>query len=117
MQSPGEIEDVKKKIHARARKVLWHGIGNFVWASGSGGGKVRGSHKKFSGKERRTEEQVRLLRARGSAELRRLAPGSATQGLWLGNRKVGSQVSGVDRSRFPGRGTVGEVRRGRRRGR
>ena len=29
------IEDVKKKIHARARKVLWHGIGNFVWASGS----------------------------------------------------------------------------------
>ena len=32
MQSLGEIEDVKKKIHARARKVLQHGIGNFVWA-------------------------------------------------------------------------------------
>ena len=25
MRRPGEIEDVKKKIHARARKVLWHG--------------------------------------------------------------------------------------------
>ena len=26
----------RKKIHARARKVLQHGIGNFVWASGTG---------------------------------------------------------------------------------
>ena len=25
---------------------------------------------------------------------------------------MGSQVSGIDRSRFPGRGTVGEIRRG-----
>ena len=40
MRSPGEIENVKKKIHARARKVLCHEIGNFVWASGS--------RKKFS---------------------------------------------------------------------
>ena len=29
MQSPGEIENVKKKIHARARKM--HKIKNFVW--------------------------------------------------------------------------------------
>ena len=36
---------------------------------------------------------------------------SATQGLWLRNRKVGSQVSGIDRRRLPGRRTVGEVRR------
>ena len=37
MQRPGKIKDVKKKkIHARARKVLSHGIGDFVWDSGSG---------------------------------------------------------------------------------
>ena len=48
MRRPGEIEDVKKKIHARARKVLQHGIGNFVWTSGGGRGEVGGSHKKFS---------------------------------------------------------------------
>ena len=40
MQSPGKIEDMKKKIHVRARKMLYHGIGSFVWASGSGGGKA-----------------------------------------------------------------------------
>ena len=43
MQSPEEIENVKKKIHARARKMLSHGIGNFVWPSGSGREKVGGS--------------------------------------------------------------------------
>ena len=58
---------------------------------------------------------MRLHRARDSAELREVASGSATQGLWLRNGKVGSQVSGIDRSRFPGRRTVGEVRRGGRR--
>ena len=47
----------------------------------------------------------------GSADLGNVASGSATQDLWLRDRKVGSQVSGIDRSRFPGRGTVGEVRR------
>ena len=35
----------------------------------------------------------------------------ATQGLWLGDRKVGSQVVGKDRNRLPERGTVGAVRR------
>ena len=109
------IEDVKKKIHPRARKVLLHGIGNFVWASGNGGGKVRSSRQNFSGRERRAKERVRFLRARGSPELREVASGSATQGLWLRNGKVGSQVSGIDRSRFPGRRTIGEVRRGGRR--
>ena len=47
---------------------------------------------------------MRLLRARGSAELREVASGSTTQGLWLRNGKVKSQVTGIDRSRFPGRG-------------
>ena len=55
---------------------------------------------------------MRPLWARGSAELRKVASASATQGLWLRDRKVGFQVSGDDRSRFPGRGTVGAVRRG-----
>ena len=72
---------------------------------------------KFSGREWRAEGRVRLHRARDSADLREVATGSATQGLWLRNGKVGSQVSGIDRSRFPGRGTVEKVRRGGRRGR
>ena len=69
---------------------------------------------KFSESERRAKGRVRLHRTRGSVELREVASGSATQSLWLRNEKVGSQVSGIDRSRFPGRRTVGEVRRGRR---
>ena len=97
--------------------MLYHGIGNFVWASGSGRGEVGGSRMKFSGRERRANRRVRLQRARGSAELSEIASGSATQSLWLRNGKVGSQVTGIDRSRFPGRRTVGKVRRGRRRGR
>ena len=99
---------MKKKIHAIARKILEHKIGNFVWASGSEGKKVGGSRKKFSG---RAEGRVRLLRERGSAKLREVASSSATQGLWLRNGKVGSQISGIDRSRFPGRRTVREIRR------
>ena len=88
MRSPGKIEDVKKKIHARARKVLQHGIGNFVRASGSGGRKVSGSRKKFGEGERKAEGRVRLLRACGSAELTEVASGFAMQGLWLRNEKV-----------------------------
>ena len=57
---------------------------------------------------------MRLLRAHGSAELGKVASGSITQGLWLGDRKVGSPVIGEDRSRLPGIGTVGKVWRGER---
>ena len=39
------------------------------------------------------------------------------QGFWLGERKVGSQIIGDNQSRFPGRLSVGEIRRGGRRGR
>ena len=60
---------------------------------------------------------MRLLRARGSAELREVASGLATQGLWLRNGKVGSQVSGENRSRLPRKRTVGKVGRRGRRGR
>ena len=85
-----------------------------MWASGSGGGKVGGSRKKFRGRERRAKGQVRLHRARGLAELSEVASGSAMQGLWLRNGKVRSQISGINRSPFPQRRTV---RKGGRRGR
>ena len=117
MRRPGKIEDVKKEIHARARKVFLQGISNFVWTSGGRRGEVGGSRKKFRGGERRAKGRVRFLRARGSVELREVASGFATQSLWLKNGKVRSQVSGIDRNRFPGRRTVGKVRRGGRRGR
>ena len=71
-------------------------LDNFVWASGSGGEKVGGSHNKFSGGERRAKRRVRLLRERGTAELREVASDSTTQGFWLKNEKVGPQVSGID---------------------
>ena len=61
MQCPEKIEDVKKKIHFKAKKVLWHVIGNFVWASGNEQEKVRGSREKFSGEEGRAKGRVRLL--------------------------------------------------------
>ena len=67
--------------------------------------------------ERRAEGQVRLVRARGSVELREVASGSAMQGIWLRNGKVRPQVSGIDRSQFPGRRAVGEITREGRQGR
>ena len=80
------------------------------------GEKVGGSRKKFSGGERGAKGRMRLFRACDTAELREVAFGSATQGLWLRNGKVRSQVGGVDRSRLPGRRTVRKVRRGGRLG-
>ena len=68
-------------------------MGNFVWASGSGGGKVGGSCKKFSGVERRAEGLVRLFRACDSAELREVASGSAMQGLDHNFDYVGINIS------------------------
>ena len=44
--------------------------------------------------------------------LGKVVSGSATQSLWLGDRKVGSQVVGEDQSRLPGRGAVRKVGRG-----
>ena len=62
--------------------------------SGSEQGEDRGSRKKFSKGKGEAEGRVRLLRARGSAELEKIASGSAMQGLWLGDRKVRSQIIG-----------------------
>ena len=51
MRRPGKIENVKK-IHARTQRCFSMGVGNFVWARGSGREKVGNSLKKFSkGKE------------------------------------------------------------------
>ena len=44
--------------------------------------------------EERAKGRMRLLRARGLAELEKIASSSATQSLWLGDRKVGSQIIG-----------------------
>ena len=61
---------------------------------------------KFSERERKAEGQVRLHRARGSAELREVVSGSAMQSLLAEKRK--SEISGKRhrQSRFPGRRTV-----------
>ena len=57
---------------------------------------VCGSRKKFSKREGGAKGQMRLLRARGSVEFRKVAFGYARQGLWLEDRKVGSQAFGKD---------------------
>ena len=74
----------------------FNGIGNFVWASGSGREEDRGSHKKFSRGEKGTKGRVRLLQARSLAELGKVASGFPTQGLWLRDRIVGSQIISKD---------------------
>ena len=74
----------------QARKVLLHEIGNFVWASGEGREEVCCSREKFSRVEGRANGCVRLFRAPGLMELRKVASGSAMQSFWLGDRKVGS---------------------------
>ena len=51
---------------------------------------------------------MKLLRVHGLAKLGKVTSGSATQGLWLGDRKVRSQVVGEDQSRLPERGQLGE---------
>ena len=58
---------------------------------------------KFSEGDGGAKRRVRLHRARDSAEFEKITSGCATQGLWLGDRKVGSQVNGRDQSRFHGR--------------
>ena len=37
MEGPGKIEDVKTKVHARAREALHHEVGNYVSASSGRG--------------------------------------------------------------------------------
>ena len=60
MQNPGKIENVKKKIHARARKCFSMEKATLSKANGSGRGEVGGTRKKFSGREGGAEGQVKL---------------------------------------------------------
>ena len=49
MQKLGKIKDVTKKIYARMREMLQHGVSNSVWANGGKSEKFGGSHAIFSG--------------------------------------------------------------------
>ena len=80
------------------RRVLQHRLGSFVLASGSEQRKVCSSREKFSSKEGRAERRKRkkaerLFRIRELSEPEKVASGSATQGLWIGNGKVRSLVN------------------------
>ena len=78
--------------------MLLHEVGNFVWASDSGRGEISSSCKKFNGGERRAERGLKLLRARVSAELGKVASGSAAQDLW---QEQESEISGSRRKPKP----------------
>ena len=78
MQKPRKIENVKWKNHTRARKMLLHGIDNFVWASGREREEVYGSREKFSQREGSADRVMKILRARISAELGKVDSSFAT---------------------------------------
>ena len=105
IQRPRKIKDVEK-IHAGAREVLQHKLGDFVWASGGGRREVGHSRNKFSEGEQR---EMKLLGVQNPTLFRQVAPDSATQCIWLRNRKVKPQVNGINQCRFPGRKAVGKV--------
>ena len=109
MQRPKMIENVPDKIRARARKMLQHGIGDFVWASGNGQREIRGSCKKFSGKERRAEREMRLLRAHDSVKPGQVAYGSATQGLWLSTEEWDLRWSALTEAKYLGEEQLGKL--------
>ena len=53
--------------------------------------------KKFFRVERRAEREMSRFRELSLAELRQIDSDSATQSVWLRNRKLRPQVVGVDR--------------------
>ena len=61
------------------------------------------------------KREMRLFETRSPTELRLVASSSATQSLWLRDRKVRSQIVGKNRRRHPEIGAVGEVMGGGRR--
>ena len=99
MQRPENIENVKKRI--RSEWGLQYEVENFVWARSRGRNEVGSSHEKFSKGEPIAERGMRFFRAQGSLKLRQVASGSATQNLWLRDRKVRSQVVVINLCRFP----------------
>ena len=61
--------------------------------------------------KKREERGVIFLKICGLAGFEQVFSGSTTQGLCLGDRKVRSQVLGVDQSRLHRKRAVGKVRR------
>ena len=70
-------------------------MGRQLFLGGSDGGEeVGGARIKFKESKRRAGRGTRLFGARGLAELRQVASGSAMKSLWLKERKTRSQVVG-----------------------
>ena len=59
LQRPEKIKEVKK-IRARARQMLQHGVNDSVWTSGSR--EVGGSCKKFTGGAQKEDEFIKYRR-------------------------------------------------------
>ena len=57
MQRPKMIENAPDKIRARARKMLQHGIGDFVWASGNGQKRFLAAARNSVGKKEEQKEK------------------------------------------------------------
>ena len=74
VNSPRPIEDMKNKIHARAREVFQHRVGNSLCAGSNGKRrKISGSSKKFTAGEMREEREMRILGPGGLAWLLQVA--------------------------------------------
>ena len=72
------LKTQKNKIHAGAREVLQHGLGNFVWDSSGRRGEVGCSRKKLIAGDRRAEIGMRIFGARGPLKRTLVASSSAT---------------------------------------
>ena len=84
----------------------WETLGQWQWTKPG-----LCTHEKFSGKkEKQKDERDSSGTWYGGA--RKGSLWLCSKGFRLGDRKLISQVVGEDRSRLPGRGIVGEVRRG-----
>ena len=107
IRSPEEIEDVKKNpCQSEEGALAWDRqlcLGQWQW-------RRRGWRQLQKIQPGRMESR-RTSETPPGTLLGNVASGSATMSLWLRNRKVRSQVSGIDRSRFSGR-IVREIRRG-----
>ena len=89
MRRPGKIEN-ENSCQSEEGALAWDRklcLGQWQW--------TRRDWRQLQEIQREAKGRVRLHRERGSVELREVVSGSATQGLWLRNGKVGSQVSGI----------------------
>ena len=100
MQRPRKIKVVRKKIHARIRKVLQHWVSGSVWSDGGRRGEIDSSCKEFTGGERRTDRRLRLFQRGVLVELRKVVSESAMQSFWLKCRIVRLQMVDVTDANF-----------------